>query len=224
MSKAELATERCLSGPETAGRSPAAGLTVRRACLAIALLGTVAFANGVRGAFYLDDFVTIVNNPTLRHLWPLTAVLSPPNGCTAAGRPLLNLSFAINYAVGKTEPLGFHLVNIALHVLAALVLFGVVRRTLLLRSFVVDRAMRLAMLVTMLWVVHPLQTESVTYIVQRAESLAGLLYLLTFYCVIRGATLERRDKALRWYLLAVISCAAGMASKEVMATAPVLLA
>lgn len=183
----------------------ALNLMGRRACVAIALLGTLVFANGIRGAFYVDDFATIVDNTTIRHLWSPSTVLSPPNGCAAAGRPLLNLSFALNYAWGETAPAGYHVVNIALHVLAGLVLYGVVRRTLLLRLFPADRATRLAMVVGLIWVAHPLQTESVTYIVQRAELLAGLWYLLTLYCTIRGATDARRPAAKMWYVAAVTS-------------------
>ena len=66
----------------------------------------------------------------------------------------------------------------------------------------------------------PLQTESVTYIIQRTEALVGLFYLLTLYCVIRGATSRR---SMSWYAAAVAACLLGMATKEVMATAPVIV-
>jgi tetratricopeptide (TPR) repeat protein len=72
----------------------------------------------------------------------------------------------------------------------------------------------------MLWAVHPLQTESVTYIIQRAESLMGLFLLLTLYCVIRGHDSPRRSW---WYATAVICCALGMGSKEGMVIAPVIM-
>jgi tetratricopeptide (TPR) repeat protein len=103
----------------------------------------------------------------------------------------------------------------------------------------------LALAITLLWAVHPLQTESVTYIVQRAESLCGLFYLLTLYCFIRGATMDRdwgleiRDWQERrladsnpqspipdpffWYFAAVLACLLGMATKEIMLTAPVIV-
>jgi hypothetical protein len=72
----------------------------------------------------------------------------------------------------------------------------------------------------MLWVVHPLQTQSVTYVWQRCESLMGMFYLLTLYCVIRS---DASARARWWSAGAVESCALGMASKEVMATAPVVV-
>ena len=78
----------------------------------------------------------MVLNPTIRHLWPIGPVLMPPmSASTVAGRPLLNLSFALNYAFGGLEERGYHITNLAIHILAGLALFGIVRRTLLLPKF-----------------------------------------------------------------------------------------
>ena len=110
-------------------------------------------------------------------------------------RPPSGQSFlALNYACGRFEVWGYHAVNVSIHILAAIVLFGILRRTFLLPTFQ-DRfrgaATPLALVIALIWALHPLQVEAVTYVVQRAESLMGLFYLLTLYCVIRGA--ERRD-------------------------------
>ncbi len=75
------------------------------------------------------------------------------------------------------------------------------------------------MAVALLWAVHPLQTESVTYVVQRAESLVGLFYLLTLYGLVRGATVAQ---PLGWYTVAALACLLGMATKEVMVSAPLM--
>src|SRR5262249_423258 len=77
------------------------------------------------------------------------------------------------------------------------------------------RASGLALAVALIWLVHPLQTQAVTYVIQRCESLMGLFYLLTIYCVLRGAT---SDVPLRWYAGAVLICALGAGCKEVMIT------
>src|SRR6202040_734708 len=101
----------------------------------------------------------------------------------------LNLSLAINYAFGGNSPWGYHAVNLVIHILAGLTLFGIVRRTFgrpILREKFSASSLPLALVVAVLWTVHPLQTEAVTYVVQRAESLMGLFYLLTLYCFIRG--------------------------------------
>jgi tetratricopeptide (TPR) repeat protein len=151
--------------------------------------------------------------------------LSPPhrNWLTVEGRPLINLSLAINYALGGYNVWGYHALNLTVHILAGLTLLGIVRRTLLqppLRERFGTAADELALATAVLWTVHPLQTESVTYIIQRAESIMGLFYLLTLYCFIRGV--ESPTPRL-WYGLSVAACALGMASKEVMVSAPLMV-
>jgi tetratricopeptide (TPR) repeat protein len=187
--------------------------------------GLVAYQNSFTGSFVLDDIVSIRKNPTIVHLWPVWPVLSTPqgNGLPVKGRPLINLSLAVNYALGGYAVWGYHALNLAIHILAGLTLLGVVRRTLLqptLRERFGASANGLALATGVLWVVHPLQTESVTYVIQRAESIMGLLYLLTMYCFIRGAVSGR---PWRWYGLCVTACALGMASKEVMVSAPLMV-
>ena len=184
-----------------------------------------AYHNSFTGSYFHDDFGSIPENPSIRQLWPLGKPLSPPQrgGLTVEGRPLINLSLAINYAVGGYNVWSYHLLNLSVHILAALTLLGIVRRTLLrpkLRSRLGAAADELALAVAVLWAVHPLQTEAVTYIVQRAESIMGLFYLLTLYCFIRGT--ESPRTAL-WCGLSVTACGLGMACKEVMVSAPVMV-
>ncbi len=163
----------------------------------VVLAAVAAFSNSFTGPFVFDDLEAITDNPTIRQLWPIWKPLCPPSGGeTVSDRPVLNLSLAINYAVSGCDVRGYHVTNLAIHLLAALLLFGVLRRTLLL-PLLADRwapaATPLALAIALLWAVHPLQTESVTYIVQRAESLMGLFYLLTLYCSLRGAGSDEGD-------------------------------
>ncbi len=213
------------TAPESAisvSRSPWwASATAAKVILCIAVL--LAYANSLPGAFVFDDLESIPENPSIRNIERLDTVLSPPRQSTIAGRPILNLSLAVNYAVDGLRVHGYHILNIALHILAALTLFGIFRRTLELPSLAprYGRAsVPLAFTISLLWALHPIQTGSVTYIIQRAESLMGLFYLLTLYCVIRAA---QSDQHLRWTLCAVGSCALGMGTKEAMATAPIVV-
>jgi hypothetical protein len=110
-----------------------------------------------------------------------------------------------------------------MHLLAGLTLLGLVRHMLDSDRFPrqpVRAARWLAAAVATIWVVHPLQTEAVTYIIHRAESLMGLFLLLTLYSVIRGA---RSPHPRAWYAAAVGACLLGMGSKEVMVAAPILV-
>jgi tetratricopeptide (TPR) repeat protein len=189
----------------------------------IVCAAVVAYANSFNGAFVFDDIPWIIRDPSVHRLWPVTDVLFSSNPNFVSGRPIINLTIAANYAVGGVDPRGYHAVNIAIHILAGLTLFGIVRRSLLAPVLGVQfaaTATPLALAVALVWVVHPLQTAAVTYIIQRTEALAGLFYLLTLYCVIRGAI---SPNALRWYVAAFCACFLGMGTKEVVATAPVIM-
>jgi tetratricopeptide (TPR) repeat protein len=212
-------------------------LTVAAAALVV-LAAVAAYANSFAGTFAYDDQGAIVENQTIRRLWPLGPVLSPPHsGETVSGRPLLNLSLAINYAISGLDVRSYHAANLLIHVAAALLLMGILRRTFLmpaLRDRFGKAAVPLALGSALCWTVHPLQTESVTYIVQRAESLASLFYLLTLYCVIRGAApvgqafqpdfcrFGVRLESLT-YFAAVLACLLGTACKEILVTAPLIV-
>jgi len=178
--------------------------------------GFAVYANSLGGSFLFDDYGNIVENERVHSLWP-------PGPYLSSHRPVLQFTFAVNYALGGLKVWGYHLVNVAIHLLAGLTLYGIVRRTILLKRK--DRSsdtssIWLAFVVALLWLIHPLQTQSVTYIIQRGESLMGLCYLLCLYGMIRGSTC---DKPWRWYGVAVLICATGMGCKAVMVTAPVVM-
>lgn len=186
---------------------------------AIALATLLAYSNSFHGAFVYDDTDAIVRNTSIRSF---ATALSPPPATAASGRPLLNLSLAISHALSGSAPWGYHAVNVLIQLLAGLVLFGLIRRTLALLQRPSDF---LAFAAALLWTIHPLQTESVDYVIQRAESLAGLFYLLTVYCFARafGGGGAPAAHPLRWLALSWLSCALGMATKETLVTAPIIV-
>src|SRR5580700_4336815 len=145
----------------------------------IVLAALAAYHNSFTVPFIFADVRWITENPTIRHLWPISTVLLPPPSLVNA-RPVVNFSLAVNYALGGFHVWGYHALNLAVHILAGLTLLGVVRRTLL-QPVLCERfgavANGLALAVAIIWTVHPLQTESVTYVIQRAESIMGLFYL-----------------------------------------------
>lgn len=194
----------------------------RLAGLVLALAVVAAYLTSFRGAWVFDDLHAIVENPTIRDLGRLDRVLSAPGveGGTIGGRPVVNLTLALNYAISGLQPGSYHAVNLLIHVLAALTLFGLVRRTLLRLPRFAASALPLALAIAGLWALHPLQTESVTYIVQRAESLMGLCFLLTLYCFVRSTDSPRPRG---WQAAAFAACLAGMGCKEVMVAAPLLV-
>lgn len=188
----------------------------------IVLAGALAYANTLHHPFIFDDHQAIVENATIRDLANLPAVFAPEHEAPTAGRPLVNFTFAVNYALGGLNVEGYHLWNVATHLLAALLFFSVLRRTLARQDgWLRDLAAPLACTAAVLWTVHPLNTDAVDYVTQRTELTMGALLLLTLWASIRA--LDDRARSTTWSVLAVVSCALGMASKESMVTAPVLV-
>ncbi len=184
--------------------------------------GVLVYLNSFAGVLMFDDVTHIFENDRIRDLSKIWHVLS-------GRRPLVDLSLAVNFALDGTRPWGYHAFNVAIHVLAGLTLFGLIRRTLV-RTAVGRHTWRtaswIAFVTALLWTVHPLQTQSVTYLIQRGESMMGLFYLLTLYGLVRSTESPHDGRGsssrILWCMMAVISCALGMGSKGVMVTAPVV--
>jgi tetratricopeptide (TPR) repeat protein len=188
--------------------------------LLILLAGALAYSNSLSGPFVFDDDSAIVANPDIRSF---STALSPQLNSPVAGRPAVALSFAVNFALDGLNVGTYHAANIAIHLACALLLFGIVRHTLMLpglRERFGRAAPNLALAVGLLWAVHPLNTEAVSYLTQRTESLMALFFLMTLYGSLRA---HISSESARWQALAILSCAAGMACKETMATAPLVV-
>jgi tetratricopeptide (TPR) repeat protein len=172
---------------------------------ALALATVLVFANGACGPFLFDDARFAMDDPPM--FWM---------------RPVLWWTVLFNRSLSRVDTLGYHLFNVSVHVLAGLVLFGLVRRTLALLPAWREPTERslFSFAVALAWLVHPLQTESVTYLSGRSESLAGLLYLTTVYAFARSGTSSRPRG---WLALALSAFVIGMGVKELVATAPVIV-
>ena len=174
-----------------------------------------AYSNSLDGPFLFDDVARIANDPKIRTAWPPWPLINSTN------RPFAMLTFSWNYAVHRYDVFGYHVGNLAIHTLAVLTLMGIVRRSWLqLHPRAEMQAVGLSLSVALVWAVHPLNTQAVSYIVQRLESLMALFYLLTLYSFIRAQQSRWR---LPWYLLSIVCCAIGMGCKEVMITAPIVV-
>ena len=199
--------------------------------LVMGFLIAAVYGPAVNVPLVFDDRATILANDSILSLWPLVGIskpgpLNPPAELPTSGRPLVNLSFAINYYFGGFNPAGYHAVNIAIHFLSSLLVWAIVGRTLRLSYFGgrYDRSGGwLAFIVALLWALHPLQTEAVIYVTQRTELLMAFCYLATVYCSLRYWATVGPSAAAWWFGLAVVACLAGMASKEVMVSAPLIV-
>jgi Tfp pilus assembly protein PilF len=189
----------------------------------LVVAGCAVYANSLTGPFIFDDHHAIPENPHVRSLWPIWNAWQAPDQSTLDGRPLVSLSFALNYALSGYDVRGYHIVNLLVHILNALLVFGIVRRTLSkpqAGSHNAASAQLLAFGTALLWLVHPLLTEPVNYLVQRTELMVGCFLLLTLYAFIRGCDATRPG---RWHVVSVIACALGVGCKEMIVVAPVLV-
>ncbi len=188
-------------------------------------VAAVAYSNSLTGPFIFDDRPNIRDNLQLHHLWPVwDAMWAPLQAIGVCGRPVVHLSFVLDYALNRLNVVGYHADSVLLHLLTGLALFGVARRTLLTPALAprfARHATPLAFLAALVWEIHPLLCESVDYLSARTEILAGLFMLLTLYCAIRGESSPRG--AWGWRLAAIGACTLGTGAKETMVAAPVLV-
>ncbi len=190
-------------------------------------LGLVLWSGALLGSFVLDDRMYVVYNPEIRSL---------VNFLDLSGTRFFGyLSFALNYAIGGLNSFDFHLVNVIIHIVNALLVYGLVKATFKAsfeRCFTESNSGEevpslAAFLVSTVFLVHPLQTEAVTYISQRFTSLATLFYLASVLLYIRAAFTERsggrkiRFRAL--YAASLLFTVLAMKTKEISFTIPFII-
>jgi protein O-mannosyl-transferase len=216
-------------------RSAPSGIPRGVLCLGTILLGAALFLvyySATDGPLICDDFATIIDNPSIRQLWPLlgsgkgNCPLNPSKATPVHGRPLVNLTLAVNYYFGGIDPFGYRIVHIVVHILSAMLLWAIIARTLRLDYFQgrFDRvAVPLSYAAALVWALHPLNTETIVYVTQRTELLMGMFYLATLYCSIRFWTTARPALRATFLAAATLACLSGMLCKEMMASAPAMV-
>ena len=192
----------------------------------LAFLAVVVFllyANSLQAPFTFDDWETIVEEPHLRFSEFSFA------GVERAGfesyhntRPVANISFALNYYFHQHQVWGYHLVNVVIHLLAGIFLYLFIKATLglpALRSRYPASGW-VPLLAVLLWLVHPVQVQSVTYIVQRMNSMAAMFYILSCYLYVQGRLAQGSGRKWGWFAGCALSGVLALGSKEIAATLP----
>jgi tetratricopeptide (TPR) repeat protein len=195
------------------------GRALFAACAAFAI-GAI-YADTLSAPFVFDDRGAILDNLSLH---TLGEALSPPLDTPVTGRPLVNLSFAFNYAFAGLTPTPYRLVNLLLHVLNALLAYGVLDKLFrrpVLPLAVRRRAALCAGAASLLWACHPLQTEAVVYVTQRTELLASCFMLLALHGALRVMESEQPRRVT--LLLTAAAVMLGTACKETVVAVPVLM-
>ncbi len=190
----------------------------------ICLVGIIAYSNSFNYSFHFDDVPTIEDNIAIRNLSDVKAWWG-----FYPSRPIGYLSFALDYHFHRLDVWGYHLVNLAIHVVNAVLVWWLVLLTMstpVMRAQPISRHKEvMALFTALLFVSHPLATQSVTYIVQRLASLATLFYLLSLALYVKGRLGEgNKDKRVLFFYAGSILCAVlGMLTKEIVFTLPAAL-
>lgn len=188
------------------------------------LTALVIYANSFQAPFQFDSIPKVKNNPAVRiDTLSWNSLVEAAFGKESArNRPLGNVTFALNYYFHGEDPFGYHVVNVFIHVFSGFFLF-----LFLLRAFRLANpgkndgtALLVSFSAALLWLVHPVNTQSVTYIVQRLNSLAAMFFLLAFWLYAEGRT---RDRQWPWFAGAVLSWLLALGSKQNTAVLPFLI-
>ena len=201
----------------------AAALRESLAPVFLIMLGCIAFANSLQGQFVFDDRMWLDQLDAMQSIWSERFWVQGEEG-PQHGRPIVAASFALNYWLGERDPLGYHVVTLAIHLLASLALLGVLRRTFAHAAFpqsIRTASLPLGFAAAAIWAVHPLQTECVNYLSQRTECSVGLAILTSLYMAIRSR--EDSTSLLGWMVLSVAAAWFAAGCKEIAALIPLLV-
>jgi tetratricopeptide (TPR) repeat protein len=209
-----------------------------RRAVALALLSIIIFlsySNTFDSAWQFDDHPNIVLNPYL-HISDLkpatlydTFFASRKDGFyqqTRLYRPLACLSLALNWYVGQADVTGYHVVNLLIHLVTGYVLFLTVLYLLnspKLRGKYDGSRYFVALMTATLWAVNPIQTQAVTYIVQRMASMAAMFYILGIYFYVKARLQPASWKTYAFFVACFLSYGCALATKENTATLPLAI-
>jgi len=190
--------------------------------LVILLLGLLIYGQAFQFGFVFDDKLYIVSNPYIRdfshvylmwHFFPMTRLVG------------MN-SFALNYFFNQLHPQGYHIFNLIVHFIAVGLVWALASLLFKITKWLPskDRLVNeLPFIIAVFFLVHPCQTQAVTYISQRFESMATVFYLGTVYCYLRGRTTIRKSHKFGLFGLAGLLTILGLLTKEVIITVPAML-
>jgi tetratricopeptide (TPR) repeat protein len=187
-------------------------------------LGFLIYSNTFQSPFVFDDKLRILDNPAIRleelsaqRLWDAAF-----GKYSARSRPVGNISFALNYYFHGYEPAGYHLVNITVHIISGILLWLFLSKTL---GLIYGRpgqngAEWIALAAALLWLANPVQTQSVTYIVQRLNGMAAMFFLLSFVSYLNGRLATRKRRRRAWFIGSALAWLLALGCKQNTATLP----
>ncbi len=186
----------------------------------IAITALLIYSNTFSFPFHFDDTSSITENDKIR---VLSNFLD-----TSGTRYIGELSFALNYYFGEFNVFGYHLVNIIIHIINGILIWWLVNLTF--KTPVMQRqpvnlqvSSLIALAASLIFITHPIQTQAVTYIVQRFASLATLFYLLSLVLFVRWRLSSGSGYRAALYLFSLLSVVLSMKTKEMSFTLPFII-
>ncbi|MGA1871602.1 MAG: hypothetical protein ACMUJM_23995 [bacterium] len=188
------------------------------AVILITALAFVIYSNSLYSPFHFDDQHSIVENCRI-HRFDLKEILH-------TSRPVLELTLALNYYFGKLNVFGYHLVNLLLHIFNAIMIYFILQYTLKFPVFseeMRDKYRRVPLYSALIFVSHPIQTESVTYIISRSSVLATFFYLFALLLFLLAHRIKEYKYRYLFYGGCLLASLLGMGSKPIVATLPIMI-
>jgi hypothetical protein len=188
----------------------------------LAIVATVIYSNTFNASFHFDDTPAIVENYAI-HRFDIKEIFS------TSSRPILDLTFALNYYFGKLNVFGYHLVNLMLHIANGIMLYFILLWTINPINLKSSINHRIPLYAGLIFIAHPIQTQAVTFIVSRSSVLATTFYLLSLLLFIRGfqanTTNSRNSMNSRnlFFIGAFLSSCLAMGTKQIAVTLPIML-
>jgi Flp pilus assembly protein TadD len=197
----------------------------------VAALGLFAYCNTFNVPFHFDDISNIVENVTITDMDYFTSPSKREvllKHTAFRSRFVGYLSFALNYRMHGLDVMGFHITNLAIHIMNALLLYTLVMLTFrtprIRESYLIKHSGAIALMSALLFVSHPVQTQAVTYIVQRFASLAVTFYLISLVAYAKSRLSGRKTTCIMYYALSIASAVLAMKTKQTAFTLPVMAA
>ena len=191
----------------------------------------LVYFNSLDASWHLDDYQNIIQDARIHSTGgDFASFIDYVKSVQLLGRdarPLSRFSFAVNWYFGRNDPFEYHLVNVVIHIFSSIFLYGAILsilRTPNSRLLLSDlNNYKISLLAALLWAINPIQTQAITYIVQRMAALAAMFYILAMYLYIKARTSDNPDKRAFLIFSCFLSAVCAFASKENAATLPIAL-
>ncbi len=194
--------------------------------LFLAVITICVYSNTLQSPFVFDDTGNITENTHIRwNRLTLENIIETAVQSRSHNRPVANISFALNYYFDGYDVIGYRLINISIHIATGVFLFFVVKATLTLPGVNtgIHQNQLIPFFTSLIWVLHPLHTQSVTYIVQRMNSMAAMFYILALLLYIKGRLFDEKKWKGVFFITSLFSGVLAIGSKQIAATLPVMI-